>query len=60
MFVGSQPERREHRFGCGKINLGAVNQSIQHFFKSPVSGLGGPSEPLRKALEGAGIGYVIH
>jgi hypothetical protein len=37
-----------------------IQGSVWHFFKSPQTGLGGPSGPLRKALEDAGIGIVIH
>jgi RHS repeat-associated protein len=38
----------------------AIDGAIWHFFQSPVTGLGGPSAPLRQALDQAGIGIVIH
>jgi len=31
-----------------------------HFFQSPVTGLGGPSQPLLKALQQNGINVIIH
>lgn len=37
-----------------------IQGSVWHFFRSPVTGVGGPSGPLRQALENAGIGVVIH
>lgn len=37
-----------------------VRGATWHFFQGPVTGHGGPSAPLRQALEQAGIGIVIH
>jgi hypothetical protein len=37
-----------------------IEGATWHFFQSPATGLGGPSTPLRQALEQAGIGIVIH
>ena len=37
-----------------------IDAAIWHFFRSPQTGLGGPSAPLRQALQQAGIGIVIH
>ena len=34
---------------------GDIKGSVWHFFKSPATGLGGPSDPLAKALTKAGI-----
>lgn len=31
-----------------------------HFFQSPVTGLGGPSQPLMNALQQNGINVIIH
>lgn len=42
------------------INSGQINGSTWHFFASPVTGLGGPSDPLGSFLEQNGIGVVIH
>jgi hypothetical protein len=33
---------------------------VWHFLKSPVTGLGGPSGPLEKALRKAGIDILLH
>lgn len=38
---------------------GDVNGVTWHFFKSPVTGKGGPSGPLRDALEKAGIKVIV-
>jgi hypothetical protein len=37
-----------------------IQGSTWHFFGSPATGLGGPSGPLRAALEQAGISIVVH
>lgn len=37
-----------------------VNGVTSHFFESPVTGLGGPSQPLLSALQQNGIKLVIH
>jgi filamentous hemagglutinin len=37
-----------------------IDSAVWHFYQSPVTGLGGPSGPLREALSNAGIGFVIH
>ena len=37
-----------------------IQGSVWHFFQSPATGVGGPSGPLRQALENAGIGVVLH
>lgn len=42
------------------VATGQVQAAIWHFFQSPATGLGGPSDPLRQALQQAGIGIVIH
>jgi len=42
------------------INTGAIQGSEWHFFTSPVTGVGGPSQPLLNALQQNGIGVVIH
>ncbi|WP_206957401.1 DUF6862 domain-containing protein [Trinickia acidisoli] len=42
------------------MNSGAVNGVNWHFFTSPVTGLGGPSQPLLNTLQGSGIGVIIH
>jgi RHS repeat-associated protein len=42
------------------IGAGRIEGATWHFFQSPVTGVGGPSGPLRQALEQAGIGIVIH
>ncbi|WP_322880961.1 DUF637 domain-containing protein [Pandoraea sputorum] len=42
------------------MNSGAVNSVNWHFFTSPITGLGGPSQPLLKALQSSGIGVVVH
>lgn len=39
---------------------GGADEVFWHFFKSPVTGKIGPSGPLRKALEDAGINIVLH
>ncbi|HEU4730906.1 MAG TPA: SpvB/TcaC N-terminal domain-containing protein [Kofleriaceae bacterium] len=39
---------------------GQIKGATWHFFESPVTKLGGPSGPLRQALEAAGIGIVVH
>ncbi|WP_253593528.1 filamentous hemagglutinin N-terminal domain-containing protein [Burkholderia multivorans] len=42
------------------MNSGVVNGVNWHFFTSPVTGLGGPSQPLLKALQSSGIGVIVH
>jgi hypothetical protein len=42
-------------FGAGKVD--AVNW---HFFVSPITGEGGPSQPLQEQLTYHGIGVVLH
>ena len=42
------------------IQADKIKASVWHFFRSPVTGRVGPSEPLRSALEDAGIEIVIH
>jgi RHS repeat-associated protein len=37
-----------------------IQGSVWHFFESPVTGLGGPSQPLVNALEQNGIQWIIH
>ena len=37
-----------------------VDGATWHFFTSPVTELGGPSQPLLNALQQAGIKVVIH
>lgn len=52
--------RAERAKDAELIATGQVRGATWHFFQSPVTGLGGPSAPLRQALEQAGIGIVIH
>ena len=40
------------------LSIGSIDNAIWHFYKSPVTGLGGPSSPLRKALQDAGITII--
>jgi len=42
------------------LNGGSVQSVNWHFFQSPVTGLGGPSQPLRNALQQNGITVIIH
>jgi filamentous hemagglutinin len=42
------------------IAAGRVQGATWHFFTSPVTGVGGPSQPLLNALQQAGINVVIH
>lgn len=42
------------------MNSGVVNGVNWHFFTSPVTGLGGLSQPLLKALQSSGIGVIVH
>jgi len=42
------------------LNDARVNGVNWHFFTSPVTGLGGPSQPLLEALEDVGIRVIIH
>jgi filamentous hemagglutinin len=42
------------------LNLEQVDSVTWHFFNSPVTGQGGPSAPLLKALQDAGFGVVTH
>jgi RHS repeat-associated protein len=37
-----------------------IDGATWHFFRSPITGLGTPSAPLREALEQARIGIVVH
>jgi filamentous hemagglutinin len=38
----------------------AVKDVTWHFFKSPVTGMGGPSQQLLNSLQQNGINVVIH
>lgn len=42
------------------LNAGKVDAVNWHFFQSPVTGLGGPSQPLLNALQKNGINAIIH
>jgi RHS repeat-associated protein len=42
------------------MQTGAVKGATWHFFTSPATGLGGPSQPLLNALQQAGIKVVTH
>jgi hypothetical protein len=42
------------------IGTSQIDGATWHFFQSPVTGLAGPSGPLREALEAAGIVVEIH
>lgn len=42
------------------LNNGTFSGVNWHFFESPVTGLGGPSQPLLNALQQAGINVIIH
>lgn len=42
------------------LNAGRVQGVDWHFFQSPVTGLGGPSQPLLNALQQNGINVIIH
>jgi hypothetical protein len=42
------------------LNTRAVQGVDWHFFQSPVTGLGGPSQPLFNALQQNGINFIIH
>jgi len=42
------------------IQSGQIQGAAWHFFRSPVTGLGGPSGPLSDALRQAGIDVIIH
>lgn len=42
------------------INSGQINGSTWHFFQSPVTGVGGPSQPLLNTLQQNGINVIIH
>ena len=42
------------------INSGRIQGSTWHFFRSPVTGAVGPSQPLLNALQQNGINVVIH
>jgi len=37
-----------------------IRGAVWHFFRSPVTGMVGPSGPLKEALENAGIRHIIH
>lgn len=37
-----------------------IQGSTWHFFQSPVTGVGGPSQPLMKALQDSGINVIVH
>jgi RHS repeat-associated protein len=37
-----------------------IQGSTWHFFQSPVTGVGGPSQPLTNALQQSGINIIIH
>ncbi|WP_303850075.1 hypothetical protein [Apibacter mensalis] len=42
------------------IQKGQIESSTWHFFKSPVTGKGGASQPLIKELQKNGINVVNH
>jgi hypothetical protein len=42
------------------INTGRIDGSTWHFFQSPVTGVGGPSQPLLDMLKQNGINIIIH
>ena len=42
------------------LNGGTFQSVNWHFFQSPVTGLGGPSQPLLNALQQNGINVIIH
>lgn len=42
------------------INMGQVNGVTWNFFRSPVTGVGGPSQPLLNLLQQSGINVIIH
>jgi hypothetical protein len=42
------------------LNGGTFQGVNWHFFQSPVTGLGGPSQPLLNALQQNGINVIIH
>lgn len=42
------------------LKKGIIKGSQWHFFRSPVTAKIGPTRPLQKALEDAGIRIVIH
>jgi len=42
------------------LNGGTLQGVNWHFFQSPVTGLGGPSQPLLNALQQNGINVIIH
>jgi len=42
------------------LNGGTFQSVNWHFFQSPVTGLGGPSQPLMNALQQNGINVIIH
>jgi RHS repeat-associated protein len=42
------------------MHTGQIQDASWHFFQSPVTGQGGPSEPLLRALLNAKIGVEIH
>jgi RHS repeat-associated protein len=42
------------------LNNGTFQDVNWHFFRSPVTGLGGPSQPLLNALQQNGINFIIH
>jgi hypothetical protein len=37
-----------------------IQGATWHFYTSPVTGLGGPSAPLREFLENNGISVLVH
>jgi hypothetical protein len=42
------------------LQTGAVREVVWHFFRSPQTGLGGPTGPLLDALRKAGIRVIFH
>ena len=42
------------------LNINVVQGVNWHFFQSPVTGLGGPSQPLLNALQQNGFNVIIH
>lgn len=60
--MGDQALHTEQLVLAGKQTTIAVVEDgvVWHFFRGPVTGIGGPSGPLRQALEQAGIQIIIH
>lgn len=62
--VGYTPLRMEVSRQIAKdvelMNTGQVNGVTWHFFQSPATGVGGPSQPLLNMLRQSGIGIINH